>query len=50
MGWSTLALWMICVVRSRRRYAAAARERQLAVEAMKQAISSKRKFLSMGQS
>ena len=50
VGWSTLVLWMIYVVRSRRRYAAAARERQLAVEAMKQAISSKRKFLSMGQS
>ena len=38
---------MICVVRSRRRYAAAARERQLAVEAMEQASTSKRKFLSM---
>ena len=46
MGWSTLVLW-IYVVRSCRRYAAAARDRQLAVEAMKQAISSKRKFLSM---
>ena len=34
VGWSTLVLWMIYVVRSRRRYAAAGRDRQLAVEAM----------------
>ena len=47
VGWSTLVLWLIYVVRSRRRYAAAARDRQLAVEAMEQAISSKHKFLSM---
>ena len=45
--WTTLALWTFYVVRSRRRYAAAAIDRQLAVEAMEQAVDAKRKFLSM---
>ena len=45
--WTTLALWLVYAIRSRRRYRAAARDRQRAVEAMEQALSAKRKFLSM---
>ena len=45
--WTTLALWMFYVVRSRRRYAVAASDRQRAVDAMEHAILAKRKFLSM---
>jgi signal transduction histidine kinase len=42
-----LALWLLYAIRSRRRYRAAAHDRQRAVEAMEQAIVAKRKFLSM---
>ena len=45
--WIALALWLLYAVRSRRRYRAAARDRQRAVEAMERAIVAKRKFLSM---
>lgn len=45
--WAALALWLLYAIRSRRRYRAAARDRQRAVEAMKHAIVAKRKFLSM---
>ena len=45
--WTALALWLLYAVRSRRRYRAAARDRQRAVEAMERAIIAKRKFLSM---
>ena len=46
-SWAALALWLLYAVRSRRRYKASAHDRQRAVEAMEQAMSSKRKFLSM---
>ena len=45
--WTALALWLLYAIRSRRRYRAAARDRQRAVEAMEDAIAVKRKFLSM---
>ncbi len=45
--WAALALWLLYAIRSRRRYRAAARDRQQAVEAMEHAIVAKRKFLSM---
>ena len=45
--WIALVLWLFSAIRSRRRYRAAARDRQRAVEAMERAIVSKRKFLSM---
>ena len=45
--WIALALWLLYAVRSRRRYRAAARDRQRAVDAMERAIVAKRKFLSM---
>ena len=45
--WVALALWLLYAIRSRRRYRAAAHDRQRAVEAMEQAIVAKRKFLSM---
>jgi signal transduction histidine kinase len=45
--WIALALWLLYAVRSRRRYRAAARDRQRAVEAMERAFVAKRKFLSM---
>ena len=45
--WAALALWLLYAIRSRRRYRAAAHDRQHAVEAMEQAIVAKRKFLSM---
>jgi signal transduction histidine kinase len=45
--WTALALWLLYAIRSRRRYRAAARDRQRAVEAMEDAIAAKRKFLSM---
>ena len=46
-SWAALALWLLYAIRSRRRYRAAAHDRQRAVEAMEQAIGAKRKFLSM---
>ena len=46
-SWAALALWLLYAIRSRRRYRAAARDRQRAVEAMEQAIIAKRKFLGM---
>jgi signal transduction histidine kinase len=45
--WTALALWLLYAIRSRRRYRAAARDRQRAVEAMEHAIDAKRKFLNM---
>ena len=45
--WAALALWLLYAIRSRRRYRAAAHDRQRAVEAMERAIVAKRKFLSM---
>ena len=45
--WGALALWLLYAIRSRRRYRAAAHDRQRAVEAMEQALVAKRKFLSM---
>ena len=45
--WAALALWLLYAIRSRRRYRAAAYDRQVAVEAMEHAIAAKRKFLSM---
>ena len=45
--WAGLAPWLLYAIRSRRRYRAAARDRQRAVEAMEHAIVAKRKFLSM---
>ena len=45
--WAALALWLLYAIRSRRRYRAAAHDRQRAVEAMEQAIGAKRRFLSM---
>ena len=45
--WVALALWLLFAIRSRRRYRAAAHDRQRAVEAMEQAIVAKRNFLSM---
>ena len=45
--WAALALWLLSAVRLRRRYRAAATDRQRAVDAMEHAILAKRKFLSM---
>ncbi len=45
--WGALALWLLYAIRSRRRYRAAAHDRQRAVEAMEQALVAKRRFLSM---
>ena len=45
--WGALALWLLYAIRSRRRYRAAAHDRQRAVEAMEHALVAKRKFLSM---
>jgi signal transduction histidine kinase len=45
--WGALALWLLYAIRSRRRYRAAAHDRQRAVEAMEQALGAKRRFLSM---
>ncbi len=45
--WAALALWLLYAIRSRRRYRAAAHDRQRAVEAMEQGIVAKRRFLSM---
>ena len=45
--WIALVLWLLHVVRSRRRYRAAAIDRQRAVDGMERAIVAKRKFLSM---
>jgi signal transduction histidine kinase len=45
--WTALVLWLLYAIRSRRRYRAAARDRQRAVEAMEHAIAAKRRFLSM---
>ena len=45
--WFALALWLLYAIRSRRRYRAAAHDRQRAVAAMEQAMVAKRKFLSM---
>ena len=46
-SWGALALWLLYAIRSRRRYRAAAHDRQRAVEAMEQALVAKRRFLSM---
>ena len=46
-SWTALALWLLYPIRSRRRYRAAAHDRQRAVAAMEQAMVAKRKFLSM---
>ena len=46
-SWTALALWLLYAIRSRRRYRAAAHDRQRAVAAMEQAMVAKRKFLSM---
>ena len=46
-SWGALALWLLYAIRSRRRYRAAAHDRQRAVEAMEQALAAKRRFLSM---
>lgn len=45
--WGALSLWLLYAIRSRRRYRAAAHDRQRAVEAMEQALAAKRRFLSM---
>jgi len=45
--WVALALWLLYAIRSRRRYRAAAHDRQRAIVAMEKAIVAKRKFLSM---
>jgi len=45
--WGALALWLLYAIRSRRRYRAAAHDRQRAVEAMEQALVAKRRFLNM---
>ena len=45
--WGAMALWLLYAIRSRRRYRAAAHDRQRAVEAMEQALVAKRRFLSM---
>lgn len=45
--WGALAFWLLYAIRSRRRYRAAAHDRQRAVEAMEQALVAKRRFLSM---
>ena len=45
--WGALALWLLYAIRSRRRYKAAAHDRQRAVEAMEKALVAKRRFLSM---
>ena len=45
--WTGLGLWLVYAVRSRRLYRAAAQDRQRAVAALEQALSAKRKFLSM---
>ena len=45
--WGALALWLLYAIRSRRRYRAAAHDRQRAVETMEQALVAKRRFLSM---
>ena len=44
--WGVLALWLLYAIRSRRRYRAAAHDRQRAVEAMEKALVAKRRFLS----
>lgn len=46
-SWTALALWLVYAIRSRRRYRTAAHDRKRAIEAMEQAMVSKRKFLSM---
>ena len=45
--WAALALWLLYAIRSRRRYRAAAHDRQRAVESMERALVAKRTFLSM---
>ena len=45
--WAVLALWLLHAVRSGRRFALAADERQRALDAMQQAITAKRSFVSM---
>jgi len=45
--WGALALWLLYAIRSRRRYRAAAHDRQRAVEEMEQALVAKRRILSM---
>jgi signal transduction histidine kinase len=45
--WAALALWLLYAIRSRRRYRAAAHDRQAAVQALEQALVAKRRFLSM---
>ncbi len=45
--WGLLALWLLYATHAARRYARAATERQQAVLAMEQAISTKRRFLGM---
>ena len=45
--WGALTLWLLYAIRSRRRYRAAAHDRQRAVQAMEQALVAKRRFLSM---
>lgn len=45
--WGALAFWLLYAIRSRRRYRAAAHDRQRAVDAMEQALVAKRRFLSM---
>ena len=46
-SWTALVLWLLYAIRSRRRYRAAAHDRQRAVAAMEHAMVAKRKFLSM---
>ena len=45
--WLVLAMWLMYAVSARRRFAAVALDRQIAVDAMGQALIAKRKFLSM---
>jgi signal transduction histidine kinase len=45
--WTVLALWLLHVLRSRRRFQTAANDRQRAADTLEQALIAKRKFLSM---
>jgi signal transduction histidine kinase/CheY-like chemotaxis protein len=45
--WTVLTLWLLHVLRSRRRFQAAASDRQRAADTLEQALIAKRKFLSM---
>lgn len=47
LSWAALTLWLLYAVQSRRRYWAAANDRQRAIQALEQGLVTQRRFLSM---